>query len=306
MVDTINAQERLDAVNGLILSCETVANEIETAFSSFDSTLGESEAKSQELISNIEDTKVEVTTHANIFLESLIQKIGEINDKVNGFVSQISELLSALESSSDDLSANLQTMDGAHDEIKGQIDENISHLEEVFASLSSVWIAANEQIMVLQQESDDSILQDVKSQSETLDAEQQTNQEQLTQTLSDGFDSLVNQDIAPHVASLTSHLADDLIPDVESRVEQNRQLQEQGGSEFGGLRSNAVDSMFDSAERLYDAVEGVMTVMTTTVNTTSTIADVTVDAMDQTNVGLNQLNQAIDNLLSLLGGLSLD
>ena len=233
-------------------------------------------------------------------------KVAEIQNRTSGFVDIMGEMLSAVETNGEELFSQLAEMDGAHTEVKGLISENFQHMQNVFDALSSVWESASDHIQQLQEHDRDNFEQNIKQLSETKHSEQQELQNHFTNSLSDGFNELVNGELQPHINNLAEALTGNLIPNVQSLIEGNKALQEDEGAAFSQMRTEALDRMFGGAENLYNAVEGVMDVMTNTVEVTSTVADVTVQAMDQTNIGLNQLNDAVENLLSLLGGLSLD
>lgn len=306
MADQIDAQERLEAVNNLITSCDSIANEIENSFSQFDATLADAEGKSKELISDIDTAHKEVTTHADNFMNDLMNKVGEISQKTEGFVVMIGDMLETIQSNGDQLFANLNTMDTSHDEIVSQINQNVAHMQGVFESLTNVWTSTNDQIQTLQEQGRDNIDQNVRNQSETMQSEQDNTRSQFSDTLLEGFNELISGDVQPHINTLAQNLTGQLIPHLQSQVQENRETQEQGGADFTDLRNQALETTMGAANQLLSAVTGTMGVMTATVGTTSTVADVTVDAMDQTNIGLNQLNEAVENVISLLGGLSLD
>lgn len=306
MVDQIDAQERLEAVNTLITGCDAIALEIENSFAQFDATLDDSETKSKSLISELEGSKSEILSHSEKFQALLLEKLTEITEKTTGFEETIQQIIEALVNNAEELYAQIDGMDGAHSEIVDQINENVSHMQSIYEALTNNWVSALTEIEGLQEQTHDNMDQNVKSHSEARQSEQYDSKNQLSETLMEGFNNLVADGFQPHINDLSENLTGKLIPNFESMVDENKNLQEEGGSSFAALRTDTLDTMFGNAENLFNAVEGVMDVMTNTVDVTSSVADVTVQAMDMTNIGLNQLNDAVENVLGLLGGLSLD
>ena len=304
--DDINAQERLEAVHSIIISCEAAATEIENQFAQFDTTLAEAETRSTELIAELDESSADIVSHSEEFQTELTQNVGNIVERVGGFVSSMEGVLEVVESNSGELFNNLNDMDGAHDEIQTQIEENATHIKEIFDTLSNSWTEVAEKITSIQEQQHNEIDTNIRELSETQANEQEEDQSTTTEKLTEEYTEVIINNAQEHMDEVASDLKENFIPEVESLTEKNKEMQEQGGTDFSDMRTDTLDKMFGGAKNLYEAVDGVMDTMKGTVKVTSDVADVTVDAMDQTNIGLNQLNEAIENLLTLLGGLSLD
>ena len=163
-----------------------------------------------------------------------------------------------------------------------------------------------ESIASLQEERTNEIDSDVRQVAES-QTEQQTGWQQ--ETMDQGIaehDETIIATINEHMNEISEDFEQSLTTGVDTILEQSREMLTQTGESFSQMREGALDTILGSTQDLYDAVDGVMSAMTTTVGTTSDIADTVVDAMDQTNVGLNQIIEAVENVMQLLGGLSLD
>ncbi len=305
MAEEIDAQARLEAVHTLITDCETTAVEIEQQFSELDSIIGTSETRTEELLAEVETTSTEVISRSEAFNGELMSRVEGINARVGDFVSTIEGLLGTTEERSSVLFERLRELDTSHVEIQSQIDENAQHMRDIFEGMTAQWIAAGETITALQEERHNEIDTDVSQLTEA-QTEQQSGwqQETMDQGVTEHEEIISN--INQHMSDISEDFEQSLTSGVETLLEQGREMQTQAGEEFSQMREGALETMFGSTKDLYDAVEGVMSAMTTTVTTTSEIADTVVDAMDQTNLGLNQIVEAVENVMQLLGGLSLD
>ncbi len=305
MAEEIDAQERLEAVQTLISDCETTAIEIEKQFSELDSIIGISETRTEELLAEVETTSTEVISRSEAFTGELISRVGGINSRVSDFVAAIESLLGSTEERSDVLFERLRYLDISHGEAIQIIDENAQHMREIFEGMTTQWITADKTISALQEQRHNEIIADVRQHIE-IQTEQQAGWQRETKDQGINEHQEIISNISQHISSISEDFEQSLTSGVETLLEQGREMQTQAAEEFSQMRENAGDTIFGSTKDLHDAVEGVMSAMTTTVTTTSEIADTVVDAMDQTNVGLNQIVEAVENVMQLLGGLSLD
>ena len=237
MADDVNAQEHLEAVKSIIVTCESTAIEIENQFAQFDTVLGEAESRSTELISELDTSSAEVVTHTEEFQSELTESIGQMVERVGDFVSTMATMLETVESNSSELFNKLTEMDGAHDEISSRIEENASHMKEIFDTLSTSWTEVAEKITSLQEERHTEIDTNVRELSETQAGQQQEDMGTTLELHLDNFNNILIDGAQEHFNDIAGDFKESFIPGVESLTEKNKELQEQGGSDFSQMRS---------------------------------------------------------------------
>lgn len=306
MAEQIDAQGRLEAVQALIGDCETTAVEIEGQFAELDTIIGISETRTERLLTDVDNTATEIIGRSEAFTGNILARVEGVSARVAEFVTNIEGLLATTDEQSGVLFERFRDMDMAHNEIQAQIDENAQHMKEIFQAMTTQWIAVGESIASLQEERTNEIDTDVRQLAES-QTEQQTGwqQETIDQGIAEQAETIV-ANVNQHMNEISEDFEQSFSSGVDSVLEQSREMLTQTGNSFSQMREGTLDNILGSTKDLYDAVDNVMNTMTTTVGTTSNIADTVVDAMDQTNVGLNEIIEAIENVMQLLGGLSLD
>ena len=301
----VDSQKELEEIEVVVSACETIANEIGKKFSEFETTLEDSETKSKELITELDSSCAEVVKDAEEFQAALTNKVEEIQERVNKLVADTSTALKTVDSNSNSVFGKLKEMDKEHSDIKTGIEENSTHIKEIFDTLKTNWTQLDDKIKTLQDEQHENISTDINELSETKLGELETDKEEIIKTLSAELEETITN-TQSHLQDVANDYKENFITGVEAATQKNKDIQEQGGTNLKQERTQKLEEMFTNCKGMCDSAETVINTMKTTVKTTAGVADVTVDAMDKTNLGLNQLTEAVENVTSLLGGLSLD
>jgi len=304
--DHVDADEKLGEVDAIISDCESAAIEIENQFSAFETGLAAAEEQSTALTADIDQAAAEVIAHADVNQAEITAEITSLTADIGGLLASVEQLATNTEERSSALFEKMNLLDSEQIDIQQKINENVSHMQEIFQSLDTTWSDVNNKLVELRNESQQLIDTDIRELSES-QFEEQSQQilESIAEKTQEQIEN-VTAKVDEHLTEIVGHYGESFVTGVEAVVEENSSFQQELSNQFSEMRSSTVEDMLEGADGLFTSVKSVMDIMNGTVTTTTEIADTVVDAMDQTNVGLNQIVEAIDNLLSLFGGLSLD